>query len=170
MGFKTRFFIKGFTENLRENQRRWINTLRVPWSAEPLKILPPKIFVSKVGLPRLSRYGQHDPGEAYWSRWPTNHLDVGKSRIDGDKVQDMAIETGFRDEVILSKVYLDLKEGARIGCRGSFQEPSVSNNVAMSLQVGEQVSDAIVEWAREGYKRGPVEKKTFQRQKKCLAS
>ena len=70
----------------------------------------------------------------------------------------MAMEAGFKDKQTLDKVYKDLLEGARIGCEGDFRKPSVSKNAPMAYECGDRVSDAITEWVKEGYVRGPVPK------------
>ena len=70
----------------------------------------------------------------------------------------MASMAGFKDKPTLEKVYRDLTEGARIGCEGVYREPSRSKNAPMAYECGDPVSDAIVEWVRDGYARGPVSK------------
>ena len=40
---------------------------------------------------------------------------------------------------------------------GKFRKPTKSSNAPMAYECGEQVSDAIAEWVKEGYARGPVE-------------
>ena len=65
---------------------------------------------------------------------------------------------GFKDKPTLEKVYLDLTEGERIGCEDVYREPSRSKNAPMAYECGDRVSDAIAEWVRDGYMRGPVSK------------
>ena len=127
---------------------------------------PPKIFKPKVGLPRLEHYGEESPGEEYWGHWPVNGKNVGKSRIDGDRLRDMAMETGYQDTLTLSKVHADLTQGAKIGCVGHYRLPSKSSNAVMAYECGEQVSDAIAEWVKEGYARGPVDEEDLPREAK----
>ena len=67
-----------------------------------------KEFKPKMGLPRLDNYKDFKPGPEFWSKWPQNNRSVGKSRIDGHKLKSMAIQTGFKDMVVLEKVFLDL--------------------------------------------------------------
>ena len=151
---------------LLEAQAKWHGILSSRLRANPSLIPPPKLFKPKVGLPKLQTYGNYCPGEMYWKAWPTNNETVGRSRIDGHKLREMAVVAGYGDKQTLSKVFSDLTEGARIGCIGEFRKPSVSTNATMAYESGEQVSDAIAEWVKEGYARGPVEKKDLPKDAK----
>ena len=109
-----------------------------------------------MNLPVLGEYTKIVTDKEFWNCWPKNNRAVGKTRIQAQKLKVMALEAGFRDNNTLQKVVTDLTEGARIGCTGKFRNPSVSYNSSMAYENGERVSDAIAEWVREGYARGPV--------------
>ena len=82
---------------------------------------------------------------------------MGKSRIDGHKLKEMANQAGFPDKQQLDKVVVDLTGGARTGCRGKFRDKSDCSNAPSAFQYGEQVSDAIAEWVKEGFAHGPTD-------------
>ena len=155
----THLYSLGFNQSLLESRAGWLKSLQECASLPSLEVPPQKIFTPKMGLPRLESYGRVCPGEAYWNNWPSNQERVGRSRIDGEKLRLLATEAGIRNTITLDRVVEDLRHGARIGCQGVFREPSVSKNTPMAYEAGEQVSDAVSEWVREGYARGPVDKK-----------
>ena len=110
-------FIAGFSNELIASRQQWGQIL-TRCSVSSLPPAPKKEFKPKMGLPKLKSYKDCKPGPEYWSRWPKNSCRVGKSRIDGHKLKNLAVETGFKDKEILEKVFVDLTMGAKIGCRG----------------------------------------------------
>ena len=81
----------------------------------------PKVFKPKMGLPKLMSYGPDLlPDAEYWSYWPTNYDRVGRSRIDGHRLKELALEVGFWDHDILERAFSDLTNGAKIGCQGVY--------------------------------------------------
>ena len=91
-----------------------------------------------MGLPKLTDYLYFRPGWEYWKYWPNNPDTVGKSRIDGHKLKEMANQAGFPDKQQLDKVVVDLTGGARTGCRGKFRDKSDCSNAPSAFQYGEQ--------------------------------
>ena len=76
--------------------------------------------------------------------------------IDGVKLRDLAVQLGFRNKVILSKVVEDLVEGANIGCKGRFRQPGLATNAPSAVKNGHRVSDAVADWIHKGFAFGPV--------------
>ena len=76
--------------------------------------------------------------------------------VDAEKLLAAAKRAKFPDAATLSKVYTDLKYGARIGCIGSFREPSKASNAPSAFENGPQVTDAIADWLAKGFAYGPV--------------
>ena len=142
--------------DLIKSRHKWGELLDKYSLTHPLPVPPPKIFKPKMNLPKLATYRNMNPGSKYWSSWPYNGNKVGRSRIDGHKLKSMALEAGYKDKATLDKVFIDLTEGARIGCEGTFRQPSFSTNAESALGNGEKVSDAIAEWIHEGYAHGPA--------------
>ena len=61
--------------------------------AEPEK----KLFSPKnLEVPRLPSYAKNAP-LWYWDLFPENKVMVAKSKIDGDKLREMALENGYTD-------------------------------------------------------------------------
>jgi len=95
--------------------------------------------------------------EDLWKHFPTNDLEIGKSNINWRELKKLADSLGTNNPERLEKVIGWIKNGAEIGCRGQFRNPSVSKNTKESYLVGRQVTDAIACWVRDGYVRGPIE-------------
>ena len=152
--------------DLIKSRHKWGELLDKYSLTHPLPVPPPKIFKPKMNLPKLATYRNMNPGSKYWSSWPYNGNKVGRSRIDGHKLKSMALEAGYKDKATLDKVFIDLTEGARIGCEGTFRQPSFSTNAESALGNGEKVSDAIAEWIHEGYAHGPVNKSCVPKEAK----
>ena len=60
-------------------------------------------------------------------------------------VTKIASDAGFQDLELLVIIYIDLKYGAKLGCKGKFREPTKSSNVLSSFEYGERVSDSMCE-------------------------
>ena len=135
----------GFSEALKKSCNGWFGLLQWGLELAPLQPPPPKRFKPKVGLTVLETYSGVTPDEEYWRCWPKNSQVVGKTRIRGYRLKEMALEASFSDTVTLGKVFADLTEGARIGCVGDFRRASYSSNAAMAYESGDRVSDAIAD-------------------------
>ena len=124
----------------------------------PLEPLPAqKVFVGKHGLQKLDSYKGCAP-DWYWHVFPKNLLRPGRSNIDHQRLEELALMNGFDDRKLLNQICSDVRSGANIGCKGAFREASFSENASSSLEFGEQVSDAISDWIVKGYAYGPVDK------------
>ena len=123
--------------------------------------LPPlKQFKPKYNLPVLNDY-RKGTDERYWKFWPKvtwKESRKQKSKINPEKLKQMALDTGFEDTVLLDLVFNDLKHGARFGCIEKFRVPSTSSNAPSAYEEGEKVSEAICEWLDQGYAIGPMDK------------
>ena len=121
---------------------------------------PLKVFKPKFNLPVLNNY-RRETDERYWNYWPKVTWESSrkyKSKIDPDKLKQMAIDTGFTDMDLLNVVCNDLKVGANIGCSEEFRGSSTATNAPSSFNQGEKVSDAICEWLHKGYAIGPLDR------------
>ena len=124
-------------------------------SSQETPDLPPiKVFKSKLGLPVLNNYRDPAPPE-YWDKFPKNYDTTAKSLIDSKALLRLALECGYEDRTHLNWVVKQL-EGAKIGCKGTFRNPSSAPNSSSSFADGEKVSDAIGTWVRKKFVRGPV--------------
>ena len=113
------------------------------------------MFKPKHNLPVLSDYtGQ--ASDRFWSLFPKNLVQPARSLIDAEKFKDAAEAAGFPDKRLLNTVYLDLKVGAEIGCRGHYRSPTRASNAPSALEQGEKVSDAVAAWVASGFAYGPV--------------
>ena len=102
----------------------------------PLEPLPaPKVFNGKHGLLKLDSYDGSAP-DWYWHNFPKNLLKAGKSRIDHQRLEELALMNGFSDRKLLNHICEDVRAGADIGCRGPFREGSFSSNACSSLEYG----------------------------------
>ena len=120
-----------------------------------------KIFAPKYGGMKLEDYST-DPGSKFWEKvkkvsW--EEVKGMKSKIDPDKLELLATQAGFPDEIMLEKVLKDVREGARIGVSEAYRVSSRSTNAPSAIEHGEEVTDALLEWIDEGYVTGPYEEK-----------
>ena len=139
-----------------EQQSGWFG-LWAKISREDLNPLPaPKVFKPKFDLPQLSSYKGRAPSW-FWAGFPSNLQQPAKSLVHWDRLLDLATETGYPDKVTLAKVVKDLKEGADIGCRGSFRDPTRATNAPSAYTDGRKVTDAICSWIHSGFCYGPVD-------------
>ena len=122
------------TEYVKENRELWARRI---WHFQISQLDPlpaRKIFRPKFNLPVLDSYREHAPAW-YWSNFPSNLVYPGKSMVD---------------------ILHDLNDGADIGCKHPFRQPSVSTNAPSSYEFGPHVSDAIADWLKKGFAYGPV--------------
>ena len=68
-----------------------------------------------------------------------------------------ALETNFPDKALLNEIYLDVKLGALIGCKGKFRNPSKASNAPSAITNGYRVADSIADWISRGWVFGPVD-------------
>ena len=114
------------------SQGAWNDYLVKLSASLPLQVPSPKVFKPKMNLPILQNYSGYVSDMKYWEYWPKNIQTVGKSKIDGQRLKELALESNFKDLSTFVKVFKDLTEGARIGCVGKYRHPSVSNNAKMA--------------------------------------
>ena len=113
------------------------------------------MFHPKFGLPVLNSYREHAPAW-YWSNFPSNLVYPGKSMVDPKKLKILAVDCGLDGNRWFTEIMQDLTEGANIGCKHPFRQPSVSTNAPSSYEFGPHVSDAIADWLKKGFAYGPV--------------
>jgi hypothetical protein len=91
----------------------------------------------------------------FWSKFPSNNDDIGKSLVNPVKLESLARATGCADWERLEVVCTDLRQGADIGCSGRFRNASVSSNAPSAYQYPHEVTEAIADWIRKGFAKGP---------------
>lgn len=78
------------------------------------------MFIGKQGLLKLDSYEGSAP-DWYWHNFPKNLLKAGKSRINHQRLEELALMIGFCDGKLLNQICNHVKYGADIGCRGPFR-------------------------------------------------
>ena len=146
----------GFSNFTINVMARW-RTLWAETATLELPDLPPsKNFKSKFDLPVLDDYKFEFPAW-FWSKVPSNYTAPAISLVNPGKLNTLARLYGFQDLDLLSKICSDLKDGALIGCKGRFRNPSRATNAPSAYENGAQVTDAICDWLAKGFAFGPVE-------------
>ena len=126
--------------------------------AETHKIPPlpsKKLFSPKYNLPVLEDYSKDAP-DSYWESFPMNYKCPAKSLVNGDLLRELAIQYGYVDMEQLDKVCDWLKNGAEIGCKGKYRQPSKASNSKSAFVEGEKVSDCVADWLEKGFAFGPI--------------
>ena len=123
---------------------------------DPLPPLPAsRVFKPKVDLPILPCYRSTAP-DSFWDKFPVNHTSPARSLVDPDKLEALALQTNYPHKAILQEVLLDLRYGAKIGCKGPSRQPSRALNAPSAYDNGRRVTDAIASWVQKGFAFGPV--------------
>ena len=111
---------------------------------------PKKLFSPKnLEVPRLNSYEEKAP-LWYWDLFPENSTKCAKSKIDGDKLREMALESGYTDMEQLNKIVGWIKNGAKIGCHGQYRSPTIAKNAKGCAEDGYKISDAVASWIKKG--------------------
>ena len=76
--------------------------------------------------------------------------------VDPKELKILAVDCGLDGNRWFTEIMQDLTEGANIGCKHPFRQPSVSTNAPSSYEFGPHVSDAIADWLKKGFAYGPV--------------
>ena len=88
--------------------------------------------------------------------FPMNYKCPAKSLVNGDLLRELAIQYGYVDMEQLDKVCDWLKNGAEIGCKGKYRQPSKASNSKSAFVEGEKVSDCVADWLEKGFAFGPI--------------
>jgi hypothetical protein len=72
-------------------------------------------------------------------------------------LRSWANAVGCSDRDRLAAVCRDLENGADIGYRGQFRQPTTSSNASSALVHGAQVTDAVADWVKQGIVAGPLD-------------
>ena len=137
----------GLKRKIRES---WVNRLEDN-DIEDFCVEPPKkVFKPKHNLPVLTDYSKPAP-TWYWKQFPSNYISPATSKIDGDKLKELALAHGYKDYEQLDKVVGWLKNGADIGCHPLFRKPSKAKNSDSCFADGEKISDALADWIEKGF-------------------
>jgi hypothetical protein len=72
-------------------------------------------------------------------------------------LKSWANAVGCSDRERLTAVCRDLENGADIGCRGEFRQPTTSSNASSAILHGAQVTDAVADWVKQGIVAGPID-------------
>ena len=132
----------------------WLNQLNVILEDKDLPMPEQKHFKPKHAIPKLRNYGKKAP-HWYWNIFPENTATSADSKIDADKLEELALKNGYRDTNHLKKVVGWLKNGAEIGCKGKYRAPTKARNTDSAVAEGYKISDAIADWVVKGMKYFP---------------
>ena len=127
----------------------WLHRLDGLLDEDPLVEPDKKNFKLKHALPKLRDYGKKAP-HWYWNLFPSNHAESADSKIDADKLEELALKNGYSDRTHLSKVVGWIKNGANIGCSGKYRAPTKARNTDSAVKEGYKISDAIADWVVKG--------------------
>ena len=114
-----------------------------------------KVFKPKHAIPKLHSYEGRAP-HWYWNLFPSNYQCPAQPKIDGDKLEELALKYGYNDIEQLNKVVGWIKNGADIGCTGKYREPTRARNTESAIEEGYKISDSIADWVHKGFAYGPV--------------
>ena len=95
-----------------------------------------KSFSPKCGLPNVGNYNGKVE-ESYCSSWPCLDWKTArkiKTSINPDKLESMAVDSGYPYPTIIQDVLKDIRVGACIGVSKDFQVPSKSSNAPSSFE------------------------------------
>ena len=124
--------------------------------ATPIPDLPPpKVFKPKYDIPQLHSY-KSNPDSEFWNLFPKNYTQPAKSMVNHHILKSLALESNFRDVILLETICKDLHTGANIGCFGASRLPSFSTNAPSAFEFGPHVTDAIADWIHKGFAYGPI--------------
>jgi len=126
-----------------------------------------KKFTPKFDLPKLTNY-RTDPGDEFWQKMPDNRGGVGKSLINHIKLESMArcLDLDLDSVPQLPLVIEDLKNGAKLGCRGEARAGSYSTNADSCYEFGEEITDSIATMLKRNIAAGPFRKEEVPREAK----
>ena len=108
-----------------------------------------KVFKPKHAVPKLRSYDGRAPSW-YWDLFPSNYQCPANSKIDADKLKELALQYGYSSLSHLDKVVNWIKNGADIGCTGKYREPTRAKNTDSAIEEGFKISDAIADWVSKG--------------------
>ena len=96
-------------------------------------------------------------GEEFWRKFPVNLEDKVDPEFSHRALSAMVGRLGCSDRARVDRVLGYLREGADIGCKGTYRCSSSSSNASSAYESGREVSDAIAGWIADKYAYGPVE-------------
>ena len=121
--------------------------------------LPPlKIFHPKKVLPPVRDY-RAAASQDFWEVFPSNLKKVGTSPVSATRLRSWANAIGCSNWDRLNRVCKNLENGANIGCKDPFREPSFSSNASSAYESGQEVTDSVADWVEQGIAAGPFDPK-----------
>jgi len=128
-------------------------------AAKPDPLLPPlKKFTPKFTLPAVTNY-RTTANATFWNSFPENKIITGVSPISATRLRSWSNAVGCSDKERFEKVCKNIENGANIGCKGRFRDPSTSTNAPSAYQFGAEVTDAIAGWVDQKIAAGPFDPK-----------
>ena len=116
---------------------------------EDLPLPKQKVFKPKHAIPKLRSYEGRAPSW-YWDLFPSNYQCPAQPKINADKLKELALQYGYHDHTQLERVVNWIKNGADIGCKGKYREPTRARNTESAIEEGFKISDAIADWVTKG--------------------
>jgi hypothetical protein len=126
-------------------------------AASPDPPLPAKKkFKPKFDLPPIANYNAAADHQ-FWQTFPSNRIKLGTSPVSAVRLRAWANAVGCSDRDRLNTVCRDIENGADIGCRGEYRNPTTSSNAPSAIQHGAEVTDAVADWINQGIVAGPLD-------------
>jgi len=116
-----------------------------------------KAFNPKFNLPKLANY-REDPGPEFWEKFPKSKTIPGKSLVSPVELFKLARKYGLDASQEVEAALRDLREGARIGCRGEARQPTISSNAESCFDFPEEITDSVATMVARRIAAGPFEK------------
>ena len=86
--------------------------------------------------------------------FPQNHQKGTKSKIDPDKLKEIALECRYKDRKQLEIIVGWIRDGSEVGSKGKARRQTISRNAKSCEAEGYKISDAVASWVKKGF--GPV--------------
>jgi hypothetical protein len=152
-------FETGLTDRHKATLQFWITKADTVANTPDPPAPAQKQFKPKFELPVITDYSKAANSQ-FWSDFPSNSLKVGTAPVSATRLKSWANAVGCSDRERLTAVCRDLENGADIGCRGSYRQPTSSSNASSAMTHGAQVTDAVADWVTQGIVAGPLDPKT----------
>jgi hypothetical protein len=151
--------LPGYSDRTREQLEFWKQrVMTAVGEAEPAEENR-RVLEARLDFSSIKGFRQQAPPE-FWEKFPVNYDDIGKSLVNPVKLESLARAVGCGDWERLETVCGDLGKGADIGCTGEYREPSVSRNAPSAYEYPKEVTEAIADWIKKGFAKGPFDEKS----------
>jgi len=144
------------TDRSRSVLKFWLDRATTAAASPDPELPPKKEFKPKFDLPPITNYNSAADTQ-FWQAFPSNKETEGVSPVSAVRLRSWANAVGCDDRERLEAVCADIENGADIGCRGEFRNPTSSSNAPSAIQHGKEVTDAVADWVTQGIVSGPLD-------------